>query len=95
MVVNGACKDKDMAHFQRYMSELRMDVQMEYLADQQLLALQVSERGRGRKGGRNTYIKTLSCLALHTIFHKAFAFNVVLLCRVKVRGRWCSDWRPP
>lgn len=40
MVVNGACKHKDMAHFNKYMSESGMDVQMEYLEDQQLLALQ-------------------------------------------------------
>lgn len=42
MVVNGACKMKDMAHFQHYLdAEFRgADVQMEYLADQQLLALQ-------------------------------------------------------
>lgn len=40
MVVNGACKHKDMAHFQRYMNEYKMDVHMEYLEDQQLLALQ-------------------------------------------------------
>uniref|UniRef100_A0A7S2H2M8 Aminomethyltransferase n=1 Tax=Octactis speculum TaxID=3111310 RepID=A0A7S2H2M8_9STRA len=40
MVVNGACKHKDMAHFEKYMSEYGMDVQMEYLEDQQLLALQ-------------------------------------------------------
>ena len=40
MVVNGACKHKDMAHFNRYMDELKMDVTMEYLEDQQLLALQ-------------------------------------------------------
>ena len=31
-----------MAHFDRYMKETKMDVQMEYLGDQQLLALQVS-----------------------------------------------------
>jgi len=40
MVVNGACKDKDMAHFKRYMDEYKMDVDMVYEGDQQLLALQ-------------------------------------------------------
>jgi aminomethyltransferase len=40
MVVNGACKDKDMAHFKRYMEEYKMDVQMVYEGEQQLLALQ-------------------------------------------------------
>ena len=39
MVVNGACKHKDMAHFKKYMSDYN-DVTMEYLEDQQLLALQ-------------------------------------------------------
>jgi aminomethyltransferase len=38
MVVNGACKYKDMDHFKKYMSG--MDVHMEYLGEQQLLALQ-------------------------------------------------------
>lgn len=41
MVVNGACKWKDMDHFKKYMSGF--DVQMEYLETQQLVALQVSE----------------------------------------------------
>jgi len=41
MVVNGACKHKDMAHFNRYLKEeSNMDVSMEYLHDHQLLALQ-------------------------------------------------------
>ncbi|RYY87417.1 hypothetical protein EON63_04055 [archaeon] len=38
MVVNGACKHKDMAHFQKYMAGL--DVKMTYLENQQLVALQ-------------------------------------------------------
>ena len=38
MVVNGACKYKDMEHFKKYMSG---DVRMEYLGEQQLVALQV------------------------------------------------------
>ncbi len=42
MVVNGACKWKDMDHFKKYVSGF--DVQMEYLETQQLVALQVSER---------------------------------------------------
>ena len=40
MVVNGACKHKDMDHFNRYMAESGMDVTMEYMQDRQLLALQ-------------------------------------------------------
>lgn len=40
MVVNGACKWKDMEHFKKYMSGF--DVKMEYLENQQLVALQVS-----------------------------------------------------
>jgi aminomethyltransferase len=40
MVVNGACKHKDMDHFKKHMSGL--DVQMEYMDTQQLVALQVS-----------------------------------------------------
>ena len=40
MVVNGACKHKDMDHFNRYMSESGLDVTMEYMDDRQLLALQ-------------------------------------------------------
>mmetsp|Transcript_29770 Transcript_29770/g.49798 ORF Transcript_29770/g.49798 Transcript_29770/m.49798 type:complete len:410 (-) Transcript_29770:196-1425(-) len=40
MVVNGACKFKDMAHFEKYMQGSGLDVHMEYLEDQQLLALQ-------------------------------------------------------
>ena len=39
MVVNGACKYKDMDHFKKYMKG--MDVHMDYMGDQQLLALQV------------------------------------------------------
>lgn len=38
MVVNGACKHKDMAHFKNYMSGF--NVGMEYLETQQLLAIQ-------------------------------------------------------
>jgi aminomethyltransferase len=38
MVVNGACKHKDMAHFKNYMSGF--DVSMEYMETQQLLAVQ-------------------------------------------------------
>jgi aminomethyltransferase len=40
MVVNGACKHKDMAHFKKYMECFQMDVSMEYMEEQQLLALQ-------------------------------------------------------
>jgi aminomethyltransferase len=43
MVVNGACKWKDMDHFKKYMSGF--DVNMNYLENQQLLALQ----GKGAK----------------------------------------------
>jgi aminomethyltransferase len=39
MVVNGACKWKDMEHFKKYMTGF--DVQMEYMETQQLVALQV------------------------------------------------------
>ena len=41
MVVNGACKHKDMAHFAKYLSGFK-DVHMEYQPEQQLVALQVS-----------------------------------------------------
>lgn len=44
MVVNGACKWKDMDHFKKYMSGF--DVHMDYLETQQLLAVQ-------GKGARN------------------------------------------
>lgn len=41
MVVNGACKHKDMEHFQKYLQQNRsLDVRMEYQAEQQLVALQ-------------------------------------------------------
>ena len=41
MVVNGACKYKDMEHFKKYLSEnSQLDVKMEYKGEQQLLALQ-------------------------------------------------------
>lgn len=40
MVVNGACKHKDMSHFNKYMADFDGEVSMEYLEDQQLLALQ-------------------------------------------------------
>lgn len=43
MVVNGACKWKDLDHFKKHMSG--MDVHMDYLGDMQLLALQ----GKGAK----------------------------------------------
>lgn len=39
MVVNGACKWKDMEHFKKYITK-DMDVHMDYQPDQQLLALQ-------------------------------------------------------
>eukprot|EP01036_Dinobryon_divergens_P028196 gene28196-37099_t len=45
MVVNGACKYKDMDHFENYIKSSGLDVQMEYLGDQQLIALQ----GKGAK----------------------------------------------
>jgi aminomethyltransferase len=44
MVVNGACKYKDIAHFQKYLNS-SYDVHFEHLEDQQLLALQ----GKGAK----------------------------------------------
>eukprot|EP00605_Chrysophyceae_sp_TOSAG23-4_P002528 GSChrysophyteH1.ASY1.ANO1.2793.1 assembled CDS len=40
MVVNGACKYKDMDHFNHYLQGSGLDVSMEYMHDQQLLALQ-------------------------------------------------------
>ena len=40
MVVNGACKHGDMDHFRQQMVLFKGDVHMEYLAEQQLLALQ-------------------------------------------------------
>ncbi|KAG5185726.1 Aminomethyltransferase [Tribonema minus] len=40
MVINGACKHSDMDHFRREMASFNGDVHMEYLAEQQLLALQ-------------------------------------------------------
>lgn len=41
MVVNGACKYKDMEHFKKYLTQHSdMDVKMEYHGEQQLLALQ-------------------------------------------------------
>lgn len=40
MVVNGACKYKDMKHFEAGLGSLGMDVRMEYLGQQQLVALQ-------------------------------------------------------
>jgi len=40
MVVNGACKYKDMDHFNKYMKSSGLDVAMEYLDDRQLLAVQ-------------------------------------------------------
>jgi aminomethyltransferase len=42
MVVNGACKQKDIAHFQKYLQGSGLDVKMEHLEDRQLLALQVN-----------------------------------------------------
>eukprot|EP01041_Mallomonas_annulata_P006353 gene6353-12849_t len=46
MVVNGACKHKDMDHFKKYMNaNPAMDVVMKYEENQQLLALQ----GKGAK----------------------------------------------
>jgi aminomethyltransferase len=39
MVVNGACKHKDIDHFKRYMSDCN-DLHMEHMQEQQLLALQ-------------------------------------------------------
>jgi aminomethyltransferase len=40
MVVNGACKYKDMDHFNKYLAASGLDVGMEYLDDRQLLAVQ-------------------------------------------------------
>ncbi len=45
MVVNGACKDKDMAHFKNYFGASFGDLHMDFDADRQLLALQ----GKGAK----------------------------------------------
>jgi aminomethyltransferase len=41
MVVNGACKHKDLAHFNKYLQGSGLDVRIEHMEDQQLLALQV------------------------------------------------------
>ena len=44
MVVNGACKWKDMDHFKKYLAENKnLDVKMEYQADAELVALQGPE----------------------------------------------------
>ena len=40
MVVNGACKYKDMEHFKKYILSTPMEVSLEYLNTQQLVALQ-------------------------------------------------------
>ncbi|CBJ48669.1 Aminomethyltransferase [Ectocarpus siliculosus] len=40
MVVNGACKHGDMAHFKEQMADFKGDVHMDYMETQQLLALQ-------------------------------------------------------
>lgn len=40
MVVNGACKVKDMEHFKNYIMSTPLDVNMEYMHSQQLIALQ-------------------------------------------------------
>ena len=40
MVVNGACKHGDMAHFKEQMADFKGDVHMDYLETHQLLALQ-------------------------------------------------------
>lgn len=40
MVVNGACKHKDMAHFKEQMGEFKGDVTMEYREDLSLIACQ-------------------------------------------------------
>lgn len=40
MVVNGACKVKDMAYFKQYIADHNLDVHMDYEHDQQLFALQ-------------------------------------------------------
>eukprot|EP00639_Heterosigma_akashiwo_P004887 CAMPEP_0194574918 /NCGR_PEP_ID=MMETSP0292-20121207/10591_1 /TAXON_ID=39354 /ORGANISM="Heterosigma akashiwo, Strain CCMP2393" /LENGTH=411 /DNA_ID=CAMNT_0039426563 /DNA_START=42 /DNA_END=1277 /DNA_ORIENTATION=+ len=40
MVVNGACKHKDMAHFDQHLAASGMDARYEYCEDLQLLALQ-------------------------------------------------------
>ena len=45
MVVNGACKDKDMAHFNKYFGSTFGDLHMDFDSDRQLLALQ----GKGAK----------------------------------------------
>ncbi len=55
MVVNGACKWKDMDHFKKYMAGF--DVQMEYLDSQQLVALQ-------GKGARNVVARLAPSLDL-------------------------------
>lgn len=57
MVVNGACKYKDMAHFENYMKGSGLDVRMEYLGEQQLLALQ-------GKGAKNVLAKLAPSLNL-------------------------------
>ena len=42
MVVNGACKDKDMLHFAKYQNNYE-DLLMSYDSSRQLLALQVNQ----------------------------------------------------
>lgn len=57
MVVNGACKDKDITHFLKYMSDF--EVTMHHLQSLQLIALQV------RRPGNPLYIVKL-LIASHT-----------------------------
>jgi aminomethyltransferase len=40
IVLNAGCKEKDMAHIRKHIAESKLDVQLEYLEDRPLLALQ-------------------------------------------------------
>ncbi|KAJ1385441.1 hypothetical protein B484DRAFT_341658 [Ochromonadaceae sp. CCMP2298] len=87
MVVNGACKVKDMAHFNRYLKEFKMDVTMEYQEDQQLLALQ----GKGAAAVAGRLIPSLDLQSMQFMTGTVATVAGIPNCRVTRCGYTGED----
>eukprot|EP00607_Mallomonas_marina_P004176 CAMPEP_0182427602 /NCGR_PEP_ID=MMETSP1167-20130531/18900_1 /TAXON_ID=2988 /ORGANISM="Mallomonas Sp, Strain CCMP3275" /LENGTH=362 /DNA_ID=CAMNT_0024609949 /DNA_START=136 /DNA_END=1224 /DNA_ORIENTATION=- len=88
MVVNGACKYKDMDHFKKYLSlSPSLDVRMEYEPEQQLLALQ----GKGAKTALGRLAPSLSLSTMNFMTSTITTVAGIPDCRVTRCGYTGED----
>lgn len=90
MVVNGACKHGDMAHFKEQMADFKGDVHMDYLETHQLLALQ----GKGAPAALQVCVCVLARVTFWEGRPTAAGCRSYILTAVRTytRGRLCASW---